>query len=313
MRIPIREQLALLILTSALIGLAVISVATWVTNHAFVLDVRSTRLSLTASLKAAQLASNLDIMQTSVGFISSRVLVQSALQRYGQQSNNSDANWVRARSDMGSAMNGGGSIGQSLLLQSKVFPKDATGLNGPYSVLNTTSSTWNHALELPLRNEDGSPVFLGDEGLGYPPALYPNLTYSSGQYNDTFNDARAEADGLLLTYASPPLFLGPWLVNDSFSLVSLTVPVVNNTSAADVLGWLTVVMDARLITQVMQSTEGLGNTGQTMIVGPADRSNRINAETFGGIPLVPNWCNTCCHLGVITRTGTPRTAAMAQM
>ncbi|KAM0709729.1 hypothetical protein Q7P35_003769 [Cladosporium inversicolor] len=287
MRIPIREQLALLILTSALIGLAVISVATWVTNHAFVLDVRSTRLSLTASLKAAQLASNLDIMQTSVGFISSRVLVQSALQRYGQQSNNSDANWVRARSDMGSAMNGGGSIGQSLLLQSKVFPKDATGLNGPYSVLNTTSSTWNHALELPLRNEDGSPVFLGDEGLGYPPALYPNLTYSSGQYNDTFNDARAEADGLLLTYASPPLFLGPWLVNDSFSLVSLTVPVVNNTSAADVLGWLTVVMDARLITQVMQSTEGLGNTGQTMIVGPADRSNRINAETFGGNPTGP--------------------------
>lgn len=281
MRIPIREQLALLILLSALIGLAVISVATWVTNHAFVLDVRSTRLSLTASLKAAQLASNLDIMQTSVGFISSRVLVQSALQRYGQQSNNTDANWVRARSDMGSALNGGGSIGQALLIQSKVFPKNATGLNGPYSVLNTTSSIWNHTLELPLRNEDGSPVYLGEDGLGYPPALYPNLTYSSGRYNDTFNDARAQADGTLLTYDSPPLFLGPWPVNDSFSLVSLTVPIVNNTSAADVLGWLTVVMDARLVTQVIRSTEGLGNTGQTMIVGPADGSNRISAETFG--------------------------------
>lgn len=281
MRIPIREQLALLILISALIGLAVISVATWVTNHTFVLDVRSTRLSLTASLKAAQLASNLDIMQTSVGFISSRVLVQSALQRYGQQSNNTDANWVRARSDMASAVSGGGSIGQSLLLQSKVFPKDATGLNGPYSVLNTTNSMWNHTLELPLRNQDGSPVFLGDDGLGYPPALYPNLTYSSGQYNDTFNDARAQANGILLTYDSPPLLLGPWPVNESFSLVSLTVPIVNNTSAADVLGWLTVVMDARLVTQVMQSTEGLGNTGQTMIVGPADGSNRISAEAFG--------------------------------
>jgi osomolarity two-component system sensor histidine kinase SLN1 len=281
MRIPIREQLALLILTSALIGLAVISVATWVTNHAFVLDVRSTRLSLTASLKAAQLASNLDIMQTSVGFISSRVLVQSALQRYSQQSNNTAANWVRASSDMGSAINGGGSIGQALLLQSKVFPKDAAGLNGPYSVLNTTSSMWNHTLELPLRNEDGSPVFLGDDGLGYPPALYPNLTYSTGQYNATFNDARAQADGVLLTYNSPPLLLGPWPVNASFSLVSLTVPIVNNTSAADVLGWLSVVMDARLITQVMQSTEGLGNTGQTMIVGPADPSNRISSEAFG--------------------------------
>jgi osomolarity two-component system sensor histidine kinase SLN1 len=281
MRIPIREQLALLILTSALIGLAVISVATWVTNHAFVLSVRSSRLSLTASLKAAQLASNLDIMQTSVGFISSRVLVQSALQRYGQQDNNTDANWVRARSDMGSAISGGGSIGQALLLQSMVFPMNASGPNGPYSVLNTTSSVWNHTLELPLRNEDGSPVYLGDDGLGYPPALYPNLTYFSGQYNETYNDARAQADGMTLTYASSPLFLGPWQVNETFSLVSLTVPVVNNTSAADVLGWLTVVMDARLITQVMQSTEGLGDTGQTIIVGPADASNRFNAEAFG--------------------------------
>lgn len=107
MRIPIREQLALLILTSALIGLAVISVATWVTNHAFVLSVRSSRLSLTASLKAAQLASNLDIMETSANFVASRVLIQNALMRYEQQNNNTDANWARARSDMNSAIGGG--------------------------------------------------------------------------------------------------------------------------------------------------------------------------------------------------------------
>jgi osomolarity two-component system sensor histidine kinase SLN1 len=287
MRIPIREQLALLILTSALIGLTVISVATWVTNHAFVLDVRSTRLSLTASLKAAQLASNLDIMQTSAGFISSRVLVQSALQRYGQLGNNTQANWVRAQSDMGSAVSGGGSIGQALLLQSKVFPATDTGPNGPYSVLNTTSSVWNHTLELPLQNEDGSPVFLGDEGLGYPASLYPNLTYFSGQYNSTFDDSRARANGVELTYASPPLLLGPWQVNDSFSLVSLTMPIVNNTSAADVLGWLSVVMDARLISQVMQSNEGLGKTGQTLIVGPAGNANVFNTGAFGGSSTTP--------------------------
>jgi osomolarity two-component system sensor histidine kinase SLN1 len=287
MRIAIREQLALLILTSALIGLAVISVATWVTNHAFVLDVRSTRLSLTASLKAAQLASNLDIMQTSAGFITSRVLVQSALQRYGQLGNNTEANWVRAQSDMGSAISGGGSIGQALLLQSKVFPATATGPNGMYSVLNTTSSVWNHTLELPLENEDGSPVFLGDEGLGYPAPLYPNLTYFSGQYNTTFDDSRARANGIELTYASPPLLLGPLQVNDSFSLVSLTMPIINNTSAADVLGWLTVVMDARLISQVMQSNEGLGKTGQTLIVGPAGSANVFNTEAFGGNSNIP--------------------------
>jgi osomolarity two-component system sensor histidine kinase SLN1 len=273
MRIPIREQLALLILASALFGIAVISVATWVTNHAFVLNVRSARLSLTASLKAAQLASNLDIMRTSAGFISTRVIVQGALSRYNQQSNNTEENWTRARADMASAVSGGGSIGQALILQSMVFPKSDTGVAGPFSVLNSTSSMWNNTLELPLRNADGSSVFLGDDGLGYPPALYPNLTYFTEDYNETYRDAGVRANGIELTYDSPPLLLGPWQVNDSFALVSLTMPIVNNTSAVDVLGWLTVVMNARLISQVMQSTEGLGETGQTVIVGPADGAN----------------------------------------
>lgn len=58
MRVSIREQLALLILTASLISLAVVSIATWVSNHNFVLSIRSSRLAITASLKAAQLASN---------------------------------------------------------------------------------------------------------------------------------------------------------------------------------------------------------------------------------------------------------------
>lgn len=58
MRVPIREQLALLILVASLISLAVVSIATWISNHNFVLSIRSSRLSITASLKAAQLSSN---------------------------------------------------------------------------------------------------------------------------------------------------------------------------------------------------------------------------------------------------------------
>lgn len=280
MRIPIREQLALLILTSALIGLAVISVATWITNHSFVLSVRSARLSLTASLKAAQLASNLDIMQTSANFVASRVLIQTALQRYAQQDNNTDANWARARLDMNSAISGGGSIGQSLLLQSIVFPRNDSGVGGPYGVLNTTSSTWNHTLELPLQNPDGSPVFLGDPGLGYPPPLYPNFTYFSEQYNATYRDAHARTNGIELSYDSSSLLLGPWQVSNNLTLVSLTQPIINNTSAVDILGWLTVVMDARLISQVMHNWQGLGETGQTLIVGPADNANIFNPQAL---------------------------------
>ena len=41
MRIPIREQLGCLVLLASMIGLAVVAVATWVTNHNFVLSIRS--------------------------------------------------------------------------------------------------------------------------------------------------------------------------------------------------------------------------------------------------------------------------------
>lgn len=108
MRIPIREQLALLILLSALIGLAVISIATWISNHEFVLSICSSRLSLTASLKAAQLASNLDLMQTTATFLTTRVIIQYALQRYNWYGNNTESNWFYAKSDMAAAVGNGG-------------------------------------------------------------------------------------------------------------------------------------------------------------------------------------------------------------
>jgi osomolarity two-component system sensor histidine kinase SLN1 len=40
MRIPIREQLGCLVLFASTIGLAVIAIATWFTNHSFVLGIR---------------------------------------------------------------------------------------------------------------------------------------------------------------------------------------------------------------------------------------------------------------------------------
>lgn len=46
MRIPIREQLGCLVLFASTIGLAVIAIATWLTNHSFVLGIRSGYLRL---------------------------------------------------------------------------------------------------------------------------------------------------------------------------------------------------------------------------------------------------------------------------
>ncbi|GIZ42505.1 hypothetical protein CKM354_000577100 [Cercospora kikuchii] len=266
MRISIRLQLGGLILISSLVGLAVISVAVWITIHDFVLDLRASRLALTAALKAGQLSSNLDVMQTSASFVASRVLLQTALLRYYADGNNTSENWTRARADMRAAVGGEASLGQRLLLQSRLYPRDANGVNGPYPLLNTTATSDMQRIALPYSYANGTTVYLGnnDTELSYPPMLYPNLTYlenGAAQYNDfVFTSERA-------------LLLGPWTVNATFSLLSITMPVTNNTNANDLLGYVTLVMDARLVSQVIDSAEGLGKTGETLLIGPADSTN----------------------------------------
>lgn len=267
MRIPIRLQLGGLLLISSLIGLAVISVAVWITVREFVLDIRATRLSLVASLKAAQLASNLDLMQTSAGFITTRVLLQRALQDYNDNGSIDPSFWDASSADMQAAIGGQTSLGQQLLIQSRIYPRDASGPTGSAALLNTTADVALGQLPLP------SGVTLGDDSsiYGFPPELYPNLTYSTESVDGRAVYRARYQDKLL--YQNSTLLLGPWLINDTYSLVSLTMPVVNNTSYADVLGFLTVVMDGRLISQVLDSDTGLGNSGATLLVGPSGRSN----------------------------------------
>ncbi|KAI5272956.1 putative histidine kinase HHK5p [Aureobasidium subglaciale] len=276
MRIPIREQLAGLILLAAAIGLAVISIATWYTSHNFILEIRTTRLSLTASLKAAQIASNLALIQNSVQLVSSRLVMQNALRRYNLQGNNTAANWLLAQSDFNAAIAGpaSGAVGQALMLQGKIFPRDANGPNGYSSVLNATSENLETIL-LPYKAPNGSDVYLSDTDYGYPPELYPNLTYFSVPVNNSYSESRARYNGEVLQSPNSTLLLGPYHVNTTFSLLSLTMPVINNTSAIDVLGWLTIVCDARLIGSVIASAEGLGSTGLTLIVGPTNTTNHF--------------------------------------
>ncbi|KAK4990582.1 Histidine kinase osmosensor [Elasticomyces elasticus] len=285
-RIPIREQLGAIILLASLIGLGVISIATWVTNHNYVVSIRSSRLALTASLKAAQLTSNLNLMETSASFVSTRVLIQDAMRRYNIDGNNSVSNWAAAQNDLEAAIGGTMSQGQALLLQAQLFPREASGPAGPYSVLNATGSSLRGTIKLPYLHPNGMPVFLGDEGLGYPPNLYPNLTLSPTFVNGTRQAAAQYADESL--YNTSSLLLGPWTVNESITLVSLTMPLINNTSAIDVLGWLTVLIDARLITDVINSPEGLDQSGQTLLIGPTNVTNRfadgvLYDSTYGSV------------------------------
>ena len=279
MRISIRSQLGLLILTSALIGVAVVSIATWVSTHQFVMNIRSSRLTLTASLKAAQLTSNLNLMQTSANLVTTRVLIQQALQRYDLNGNDTYENWEAAIPDMDDAIGGTGSLGQALLLQGQMYPRNANGPAGARSVLNSTASSVDNTLRLPYHCEDGTQAIMGVGECGFPPMLYPNLTFISDHYNGTYNVTEATFDGDKLGPGSG-LLIGPWTVNSTLSFVSLTMPVINNTSAVDVLGWLTVIMDATLIQSVMANNEGLGDTGETLLVGPVSKTNMFPSDVL---------------------------------
>ena len=88
---------------------------------------------------------------------------------------------------------------------------------------------------------------LGDPGLGFPRSLYPNLTYVS----TTEPDPTDRSANLTRVFAFPDLemsnvsslLLGPLQVNETFAMVSLTLPIINNTSSVDTLGFMTYVIN----------------------------------------------------------------------
>lgn len=101
-------------------------------------------------------------MQTSSGFVSTRVLIQNALIRYNTNGNNTDANWVNSITDLQAAIGGDASLGQGLLLQTRVWPKDADGPGSPGGLLNVTAqSVLDSNIRLPYLYPNGSAIILG--------------------------------------------------------------------------------------------------------------------------------------------------------
>lgn len=233
--------------------------------------IRLSSLSLTASLKAAQLSSILLLIQSSVQASSTRVVVQNVLLQYNQGNNTVD-NWSRAATDLQSAIAGGGT--SALLLQAIIFPKNGTGMGDPHGLLNITGGGLRRKIQLPYAHQNGTPVYLGDDGLGYPPLLYPNFTYTHTTINSTYTESTASFNGDPL-YPNSTLVLGPWQVTESLTLLSITVPILNNTSPSDILGWMTVIANGKMITDVVTSLEGLGDTGNVLLIGFNRPDNRI--------------------------------------
>lgn len=273
LRIAIREQLAILVLFVVLFGLCVVSVPTWIYVNQFVVQVESDSLSLTASLKATRIASELELLQTVCQTISTRILIQQALQTY-YQGNASDSVWSEALKDMQSALGSG----SGNLFQTKVYSRNSTGsTDGLFNVTGDTSPV----IQLPYANPDGSVPQLGDPDGGFPPTLYPNITYidtnDSSATNPSTNVFAAYAFDDVPITQNNGLLLGPLIINETYALMSLTLPIRLN-GGTFILGYMTVVASAASLIAVTQSREGLGQSGVVLIISPVSASNRFNAS-----------------------------------
>ncbi|RDL39196.1 CheY-like protein [Venustampulla echinocandica] len=273
MRIGIREQLAAIVLLTALVPLAVLAISVWVNSYSFIIGVTNSQLSLTASLKAAQIASDLLLIQSTCTTMTTRIIMQSALREF-YKGNISALNTSRVSDDIGSALAGGG---LSALLQVKIFSRNATG--NAYGIVNATAST--PGIDIPDAADNGSAVAIGDKDFGYPSGLYPNITYKETSDPDpmdpskNFTIVNAFPDFPLNQSDSAVLVLGPMQINDSYALLSMTLPIIDNTNRSIVLGFMTVVAAASTLVNVTDSHEGLASTGMTLLIGPSRRENQF--------------------------------------
>ncbi|OAA68161.1 osmolarity two-component system protein sln1 [Niveomyces insectorum RCEF 264] len=274
MRVAIREQLAALVITAVLVALAIVSIPTWIFVNHFVGDVESDGLALTASLKAARISSEIDLVQSTCENVASRILIQEAFISF-YNGNHSAENWLLAREDMESALGAGGFTSQ---FQSRLYSRNTSGR--ATGLLNVTGNGIGPIL-LPYAAPDGSQVYLGDDNYGYPPMLYPNITYSdtgvpSSVDNSTNAFIASPFPGVRLTN-NGGLLLGPLIVNSSFALISLTVPIRQNNNQGFILGYMSLVASASSLIDIQSSPEGLGKTGVVLIIGPNTQWNRFNS------------------------------------
>ncbi len=274
MRVAIREQLAALVITAVLVALAIVSIPTWIFVNHFVGDVESTGLALTASLKAARISSEIDLVQTTCENVASRILIQRAFTSF-YAGNRTMENWALAAQDMQSAL---GASGFTTLFQSRLYSRNTSGR--ATGLLNVTGAGIGE-IQLPYTYQNGTHIKLGDPDLGYPPMLYPNITYNDtglpNPIDNTTNSFTASAFPNVRLTNNGGLLLGPLVINDSFALISLTVPVRQDSNQF-LLGYMTIIASASTIVEIQKSGEGLGQTGVVLIVGPSTLWNRFNTS-----------------------------------
>ena len=265
MRLSIRTQLGVLFMLSGLVAIAVISIACWVKVHNFVLNLRGQRLAQIATLKSTQLSLSLQIMDDTVKAITSRQWLRNALLQQvngtaTEQALNSTAQSLQDAID--------GPSQQNLAIQAALWSASGNHSNPMQPLIDSTNPTIQNPQALfPYVNPSDSAMWLGQNDPTLPTALYPNLTYESrpGNLSMAFFNGRP-------LDAQSAVFLGPVSVNTTFTMFSIT-RAVTDASSPRVLGWLTILLDGRLILGVSQDSTALGNTGLNLMIGPNTEDN----------------------------------------
>jgi osomolarity two-component system sensor histidine kinase SLN1 len=205
-------------------------------------------------------------MQIVVSQASNRLSPQAALERY-YQGDRTSKNWDRTSEDYDALFTG--NMRNRMAIQARIYRRDTTD-----DILFSRTADTMLGVQLPYNGADGQPATLGDSTYGFIPELYPRFQVTTIPVNSTFNTYEGNYDGRPINNDSY-LLSGPYRVNDTLSLVSITLPIINNTSNIDTLGWLTAVLDASLLTNVINQLEGLGDSGLTMLFGPENATNNF--------------------------------------
>lgn len=153
-------------------------------------------------------------------------MIQNALQSF-YAGNQTEENWAAATVDFQSALGSGAGN----LYQVKVYSRNTTGQTS--GLFNATGKT-TPRIELPYETSAGIRPFLGDPDGGFPPSLYPNITYNdtgvASTNNPSTNRFAAYAFSDLRLSQDNGLLLGPLMINETFALISLTIVSWNSPS-----------------------------------------------------------------------------------
>lgn len=279
MRVAIREQLAVLVILTVLLGIAVVSIPTWIYVHNFVINVESDGLALTASLKASRVSSEIDLLYTICQNIATRILLQEAFENFYQHPEIPiDQTFLKAKQDLVSAMSKGSS---TVLLQAQLYSRNSSGPpTGLLGVIGNSTSSYARGNSTHFVTPSGATVDLGQY---QPPPLYPNITYIDLGYPNKYEPSTPAYNATVfpnVTLAdNGGLVLGPLFLNESSALISLTIPIKWNKNKSFTLGYMTLVADAESLVEVQASREGLGTTGMTLVIGPDSPTNRFNTTS----------------------------------